>query len=126
MKHGEEVGELKDALAELTRLERDIEFLEKKKKLQEKQSNDSDDAEDQRLAAALLSKNALCVRVEELTKVQKELEEKKPDLAKCRLEASVVYPPTMLTIGGAIWKFEETKNNCAGWLDKEIGEINIT
>ena len=126
MKHGEEVEELKNALAELTRLERDIEFLEKKQKLQDKQAGESERAEDQRLAAALLSKNATSARIEELTKVQQELENMKPDLAKCRLESSVVYPPTMLTIGGAIWKFEETKNNCAGWLDKEIGEINIT
>lgn len=126
MKHSEEIEELKKAMAELTRLNRDIAFLEKKQKLQEKQGDDPDDAGDQRLAAALLSKNAICARIEELTKVQKELEEKKPDLAKCRLESSVVYPPTMLMIGGAIWKFEEIKNNCAGWLDKEIGEINIT
>lgn len=126
MKHSAEVEELKEAMAELTRLDRDIAFLEKKKKLQEKQAEESDGVEDQRLEAALLNKKAICARIDELTKVQQEIEDMKPDLAKCRLEASVVYPPTMLVIGGAIWKFEEVKNNCAGWLDKEIGEINIT
>ncbi|MBR3704511.1 MAG: DUF342 domain-containing protein [Oscillospiraceae bacterium] len=127
MKHGEEIEELKKAMAELARLDRDIAFLEKKHKMQEKQSDDGpDEVTDQRLAAALLSKNAVCARIDELTKVQKEIEDKKPDLAKCRFECATVYPPTMLLIGGAIWKFEETKNNCAAWLDKVIGEINVT
>lgn len=127
MKHGKEIEELKKAMAEQARLDRDITFLEKKHKLQEKQSNEGpDEVTDQRLAAALLSRNAVNARIEELTKVQKEIEEKKPDLAKCRFECGTVYPPTMLLIGGAIWKFEEKKDNCAAWLDKVVGEINIT
>ena len=50
----------------------------------------------------------------------------KPDITKCRFECSTVNPPTMLTIGGAIWKFEEVKNSCAAWLDKETGEVKIS
>lgn len=126
MKYSQEIAELKEAMNELTRLDRDISFLEKKLKLQEKQSDEVDTVTEQRLATALLSKNGVCARIDELTKVQKEIEDKKPDLAKCRFECDTVYPPTMLLIGGAIWKFEEIKNHCAGWLDKEIGEINIT
>lgn len=126
MQHSEEIAQLKNAMAELTRLDRDIAFLEKKQKLLEKQAEEPDAENDQRLAAALLSKNAVCATIEELTKIQQEIDDMKPDIAKCRLESSVVYPPTMLLIGGAVWKFEEIKNNCAGWLDKEIGEINIT
>ena len=127
MKHSEEIEELKKLMKELEKIDRDVAFLEKKHKLQEKQSDDgADDAADQRLAAALQSKNAVCARIDELTRVQKEIEDKKPDLSKCRFECSTVYPPTMLLIGGAIWKFEEIKNNCAAWLDKVVGEINVT
>ena len=127
MKHSEEIAELKKAMNELARLDRDIAFLEKKQKLLEKQSNEGpDEVIEQRLAATVLQKTALCARIEELTRVQKYIEDKKPDLAKCRFECGTVYPPTMLLIGGAIWKFEEIKNNCAGWLDKVVGEINIT
>ena len=126
MKYSTEIAELKEAMSELASLERDIDFLAKKLKLQEKQSDEVDTATEQRLATALLSKNGVCARIDELSKVQKEVEEKKPDLAKCRFECGTVYPPTMLLIGGAIWKFEEKKDNCAAWLDKVIGEINVT
>ena len=127
MKHSEEIEELKHAMGELTKLDRDIAFLENKLKLQEKQSNEgADEVFEQRLEAAVLQKTAICARIDELTKVQKEIEDKKPDLEKCRFECGTVYPPTMLLIGGAIWKFEETKHNCAAWLDKTVGEINIT
>lgn len=118
--------ELKEAMSELSGLERDISFLQKKQKNVERQSDDGKEENDPRLAAALLRKTALCARIEELTKRQQELEDMKPDLAKCRFECSTVYPPTMLTIGGAIWKFEEVKHSCAGWLDKETGEVKIS
>ena len=126
MKYSNELAELKEAMNELAGLERDIDFLAKKLKLQEKQADEVDAATEQRLATALLSKNGVCARIDELSKVQKEVEDKKPDLAKCRFECGTVYPPTMLLIGGAITKFEDVKNHCTGWLDKEIGEINIT
>lgn len=126
MKYSAEIAELKSAMNELARLDRDIAFLEKKLKLMEKQSDEVDANLEQRLAATLLSKKEVCERIDELTRVQKEIEDKKPDLAKCRFESGIVYPPTMLSIGGAIWKFEDVKNHCTGWLDKEIGEINIT
>ena len=32
----------------------------------------------------------------------------------------------VLTIGGAIWKFDEVKNSCVGRFDKEVGEIKIS
>ncbi len=121
MKYSEEIAQLKKLMKELTRLDRDIAFLEKKQKLQ-----GDDPVTDQRLMTALRRKDAVCVQIDELTKVQEEIEDKKPDLAKCRFESGVVYPPTMLTIGGAIWKFEEVKYHCTGWLDREIGEITIT
>ncbi len=126
--HGNDSADLKEAMSELSALERDIEFLQKRQKNQERQAeNQKEEVEtDPRLAAALLRKTAVCAKIDELTKRQQELEEMKPDLAKCRFECSTVYPPTMLTIGGAIWKFEEVKNNCAGWLDKEKGEVKIS
>lgn len=128
IEHSTDNADLKEAMAELSALERDIDFLQKRQKNQERQSEDQrEEVEtDPRLAAALLRKTAVCAKIEELTKRQQELEEMKPDLAKCRFECSTVYPPTMLTIGGAIWKFEEVKNNCAGWLDKEKGEVKIS
>ena len=126
MKYSAETAELKSAMNELTRLDRDISFLEKKLKLMEKQSDEVDANLEQRLASILSRKNEVCAQIAELTKVQKEIEDKKPDLAKCRFECATVYPPTMLSIGGAIWKFDEVKNHCTGWLDKEIGEVNIT
>lgn len=127
IERGSDSAELKEALAELANLERDIEFLQKKHKNQERQAEGNEEAhEDPRLAAALLRKTAVCAHVEELTERQRELEEMKPDLAKCRFECGTVHPPAMLTIGGAIWKFEEIKNNCAAWLDKETGEVKIS
>lgn len=128
IEHSTDNAELKEAMGELSALERDIDFLKKRQKNQERQAEDQQEEveTDPRLAAALLRKTAVCAKIEELTKRQQELEELKPDLAKCRFECSTVYPPTMLTIGGAIWKFEEVKNNCAGWLDKEKGEVKIS
>ena len=126
MKYSAETEELKKAMNALTRLDRDIAFLEKKLKQMEKQSDEVDTVTEQRLAKALKNKNDICAQIDELTDVQKEIERKKPDPAKCRFECGVVYPPTMLLIGGAIWKFEEVKKNCSGWLDKVVGEINIT
>jgi len=128
IEHGNDNADLKEAMSELSALERDIDFLQKRQKNQERQAEDQKEEveTDPRLAAALLRKTAVCARIDELTKRQQELEEMKPDLAKCRFECSTVYPPTMLTIGGAIWKFEEVKNNCAGWLDKEKGEVKIS
>ena len=126
MKYSAEIAELKSAMNELAKLDRDISFLEKKLKLMEKQSNEVDVATEQRLALVLSKKDKVCAHIDELSRVQKVIEDKKPDLAKCRFECATVYPPTMLSIGGAIWKFEDIKNHCTGWLDKEIGEINIT
>lgn len=128
IEHSTDNADLKEAMSELSALERDIDFLKKRQKNQERQAEDQQEEveADPRLAAALLRKTAVCAKIEELTKRQQELEEMKPDLAKCRFECSTVYPPTMLTIGGAIWKFEEVKNNCAGWLDKEKGEVKIS
>lgn len=128
IEHSTDTAELKEAMGELSALERDIDFLKKRQKNQERQAEEQQEEveTDPRLAAALLRKTAVCAKIEELTKRQQELEEMKPDLAKCRFECSTVYPPTMLTIGGAVWKFEEVKNNCAGWLDKEKGEVKIS
>lgn len=128
IEHGNDSAELKEAMNELARLERDISFLQKKQKNQERQAESTkEEVEiDPRLAAALLRKTAVCARIDELTMRQQELEEMKPDLTKCRFECATVYPPAMLTIGGAVWKFEEVKNNCAGWLDKESGEVKIS
>lgn len=127
IERGSDSAELKEAMSELSNLERDIAFLQKRHKHQERQAEQPEETEqDPRLAAALLRKTAVCARIEELTERQQELEEMKPDISKCRFECSTVNPPTMLTIGGAIWKFEEVKNNCAAWLDKETGEVKIS
>ena len=127
MKHQEEIDELKSVMNDLTKLDRDIAFLEKKKKMEEKQSRTgADPITVQRLDTAMRRRTTLCDTIDELSEIQKLLEDKKPDPAKCRLESSTVYPPTMLTIGGAIWKFEDIKNRCAAWLDTVVGEINVT
>lgn len=127
IERGNDSAEFKEALNELSNLERDIAFLQKRQKNQERQAEQNEETQaDPRLAAALLRKTAVCARVEELTIRQQELEDKKPDLTKCRFECATVNPPTMLTIGGAVWKFEEVKNNCAAWLDKETGEVKIS
>lgn len=127
IERGSDSAELKEALSELSNLERDIGFLQKKQKNHERQAEQNEEThEDPRLAAALLRKTAVCARIEELTARQQELEEMKPDITKCRFECSTVNPPTMLTIGGAIKKFEEVKNNCAAWLDKETGEVKTS
>ena len=124
MKHKDEMIELKEALNELTALDRDINFLVKKQKSMESQAQNGGEKEiDPRLPAALLRKNAVCARIDELTQIQQEIEAMKPTPTKCRFECSTVYPPTMLTISGAIWKFDEIKNSCIARLDKESGEI---
>ena len=127
IERGNDSIELKEALNELANLGRDIDFLQKKQKNQERRAESAEEIhEDPRLAAALLRKAAVCARVEELTVRQQELEDMKPEITKCRFECLTVNPPTMLTIGGAIWKFEEVKNNCVAWLDKETGEVKIS
>lgn len=119
--HGIDMNELKADMDELNQLERDISFLKKRQKMEEDEGK-----ENPRLAAVLQRKEAVCARIDEMTKRQQELEKLKPDPVKCRFEASTVYPPTMLTIGGAIWKFEDTKNSCVAILNKETGEIRIS
>lgn len=124
---GNDSADLKESLQELSNLEKDIDFLQKKMKNRERQEeNGAENALDPRLEAALKRKAELTICIEELTMKQNELEEMKPDLSKCRLECSTVYPPTMLDIGGAIWKFEEVKNSCVGRLDMETKEIKIS
>lgn len=119
---GIDTEELKAYVEELKKLEQDIAFLKKRQKMEEEDEH----KENPRLEAALNRKTVVCARIEDLTTRQQELEELKPDPAKCRFEASTVYPPTMLTISGAIWKFEETKNSCVAILNKETGEIRVS
>ncbi len=121
--HGNDSAELKECMQEATNLEKDIDFLQKRMKNREATEETVDDP---RLEAALKKKAELTIRIEQLTMQQNELEEMKPELSKCRLECSTVYPPTMLDIGGAIWKFEEVKNSCVGRLDMETKEIKIS
>ena len=118
---GVDTEELKEYVEELNKLEQDIAFLVKRQKMEE-----DEDKMNPRLEAALKRKAVICPRIEELANRQQELEAMKPDPAKCRFEASTVYPPAMLTISGAIWKFEETKNSCVAILNKETGEIKIS
>ena len=118
---GIDTAELKAYMDELTSLERDIGFLKKRQKME-----GNEEKENPRLEAALIRKTAVCAKIEEMTKRQEELEELKPDPTKCRFESSTVYPPTLLTISGAIWKFEETKNSCVAILNKETGEIKVS
>ncbi|MBR6678125.1 MAG: DUF342 domain-containing protein, partial [Oscillospiraceae bacterium] len=118
---GIDTEELKAYVDELKKLEQDIEFLKKRQKMEEDETKANP-----RLEAALNRKTVVCAQIEDLTTRQQELEELKPDPAKCRFEASTVYPPTMLTISGAIWKFEETKNSCVAILNKETGEIRVS
>lgn len=121
MEKGIDTAELKADMDELQQLERDIAFLKKRQRMEE-----DEEKENPRLEAALTRKAAVCARIEDMTTRQQELEELKPDPTKCRFEASTVYPPTMLTISGAIWKFEDTKNSCVAILNKETGEIRIS
>lgn len=118
---GIDSAELKALVDELAGLERDIEFLQKRQRMEEDENKPNP-----RLEAALTRRAKVCAEVEELTRRQQELEELKPDLAKCRFECSTVYPPTMLNIGGAIWKFEEVKNSCVGIFNKDTGEVKIS
>lgn len=127
IERGSENQELKDAVQELKNVERDIDFLVKRLKSKERLAEHPEEqVSEPRLVAAFQRQAALAARIEELTQHQQELEEMKPDLSKCRLECSTVYPPTMLDIGGAIWKFEEVKNSCAAWFDPETKEIKIS
>lgn len=124
IEHGNDSTELKESMQELSNLEKDIDFLQKRMKSREAAAESA--AVDPRLEIALKKKAELAARIEQLTVRQNELEEMKPDVSKCRLECSTVYPPTMLDIGGAIWKFEEVKNSCVGRLDMETKEIKIS
>ena len=116
-----DTDELKQNMDELAQLERDIEFLTKRQRLEENEGKPNP-----RLESALLRKATVCARIDELTRHQQELENMKPDPTKCRFEASTVYPPTMLTISGAIWKFEDTKNSCVAIFNKDTGEIRVS
>ncbi|MBR2131752.1 MAG: DUF342 domain-containing protein [Oscillospiraceae bacterium] len=112
-----DAAELKSAMSELAALERDISYLEKRQGME---------GANPRLASAQLRKSAVCEKIEFLTHRQEELDRLRPDLGKCRFECATVYPPTMLTIGGAVWKFSEVKRNCVGRFDKETGEVKIS
>ena len=118
---GIDSAELKSLMDELAGLERDIAFLVKRQRMIEDEKK-----EDHRLENALSRKAVVCAQLEGLTARQQELEELRPDLTKCRFESSIVYPPAMLNIGGAIWKCEEVKNSCVGIFNKETGEVKIS
>ena len=118
---GIDTAELKTLMDELAALERDISFLKKRQRMEE-----DEEKANPRLDAALSRRAVVCEQIEDLTRRQQELEELKPELTKCRFECSTVYPPTMLNIGGAIWKFEEVKNSCVGIFNKETGEVKIS
>lgn len=120
---GIDTEELREYVEELNKLEQDIAFLVKRQKLEE---GDGKLKLNSRLEAALKRKAVICPRIEELSDRQQELDAMRPDAAKCRFEASTVYPPTMITISGAMWKFEETKNSCVAILNKDTGEIKIS
>lgn len=122
---GIDSSELKALMDELAALERDIAFLKKRQRMAEDEEKEKE-KENPRLEAALARKAVVCAQIEDLTTRQQALEELRPDLTKCRFECSTVYPPAMLNIGGAIWKFDEVKNSCVGIFNKETGEIKIS
>lgn len=120
--HGVDTAQLKKDMDELKKLDMDIAFLTKRQKMTEGNEN----RKNPRLEAALTKKEKICAEIEELTARQLELEKMKPDPAKCRLEASTVYPPTALTIGDAFWRFDDVKHSCVAILDQETGEVKVS
>ena len=71
------------------------------------------------LAQAREHKDTLEAKTHELEKQIEELEAKRPDIFKCRLECGIIYPITTLKLHMAFWSAEDEKKNCVVMYDKE-------
>lgn len=99
---------------ELEALERDLKYLA---------SQDGMDGNSEKTAKARLRKSVLTMKEQKLLKQKEKLGTMTPDLSKCRLEASTVYPSTSVTVQGYIWRANEIRNSCKLTYDVKLGEI---
>lgn len=100
--------------AELKTLERDLSYLS---------GHDGMEGSSEKSGKARLRKSVLSMKEQKLLKQKEKISEMTPDLSKCRLEASTVYPSTTVTVQGYIWKTAEVRNHCKLTYDTKIGEI---
>lgn len=71
------------------------------------------------LAQAREHKDTLEAKAHELEKQIEELDAKRPDIFKCRLESGIIYPITTLKLHSAFWSAEDEKRNCVVMYDRE-------
>lgn len=100
--------------AELKTLERDLNYLA---------GQDGMQGSSEKSGKARLRKSVLSMKEQNLLKQRERISALTPDLSKCRLEASTVYPATTVTVQGYIWRTSEVRNYCKLTYDTKIGEI---
>lgn len=100
--------------AELKSLERDLNYLA---------GQDGMEGNSEKTGKARLRKSVLSMKEQKLLKQKEKFGTMTPDLSKCRLEASTVYPSTTVTVQGYIWRTSEVRNHCKLTYDTKIGEI---
>lgn len=71
------------------------------------------------LTQAREHKDILEAKTQDLEKQIEDLEAKRPDIFKCRLECGTIYPVTTLKLHSAFWSAEDEKKNCVVMYDRE-------
>lgn len=77
------------------------------------------------LSKAQIRKSVLALREMRLLKNKEKLNPVAPELSRCRLEASVMYPITQVFIGIACLNVEGIRNHCKLKYDDQLGEIQM-
>ena len=100
---GDLTNELQANREEDEELVRQLSFLEARQGMQ---------GSDPRIAKARMRRSVLAMKEQQIAKRIEYLEEQRPDLSKCRLEADTVYPVTTLQVGNATWSAKQNLVHC--------------
>lgn len=79
----------------------------------------------EKLAKAQLKKSVLALKEMQLVKRREKLEPMTPDLARCRLEADVIYPITQVSMGVDYISIGTISSHCRIKYDVTLGEIKM-
>lgn len=107
--------DLQASYQELEQLERDLVYLADKAGMA---------GSNEKLGKARLRKSVVSMKIQSLIKKRERLEPMVPDLTRCRLESSTVYPITKLTIQGVIWQAKSVRHSCKLAFDPKTAEIH--
>lgn len=78
-----------------------------------------------RLSKAQLRKSVLAMKEMQLIKRIEEVKPSEPDLSKCRLESSTIYPITQIDVGPSRLMVETVENDCRLSYDPQMEEIKL-